>query len=83
MSKDTDHFLSRLLHIFRKPHITQRVLFKLLQSWQWKLDNGRFSGTVLIDLSKACDCILQELIIAKLECYGAYKRTLKATTGLP
>ena len=53
------------------------ALFKLLQSWQQVLDNGVFIGTILMDLSKAYDCIRYNLLIAKLECYGADKARLR------
>ena len=53
-----------------KPHSTQHELFKILQSWQKKLDYGGFVGTTLMDLSKAYDCIPLELLVTKVECYG-------------
>ena len=34
------------------------------------IDNGGVSGTLLTDLSKAFDCILHDLFIAKLAAYG-------------
>jgi len=71
-----DTFLNNILCGFRKAHSTQHALFKLLQSWQTVLDNGGFVGTILMDLSKAYDCIPHDLLIAKLECYGIDKASL-------
>ena len=70
LSEYTESFLNHILCGFRKAHRTQHALFKLLQSWQKELDNGGFVGTILMDLSKAYDCIPHELLIAKLKCYG-------------
>ena len=54
--------LNHILCNFRKAHSTQHALFKLIQSWQKELDNGGFVGTILVDLSKAYDCIPHELL---------------------
>ena len=70
-------FLDEVLCGFRKAHNTQHALFKLLQSWQKLLDCGGFVGTILMDLSKAYDCMPHELLIAKLHCYGVNKTSLK------
>ena len=76
LSEHADTFLNNILCGFRKAHSTQHALFKLLSSWQSVLDNGGFIGTILMDLSKAYDCISHELLIAKLECYGLSKNSL-------
>ena len=65
-----EHFLNQLLCGFRKAHSTQHALFRLLQKWQKELDSGGFIGTILMDLSKAYDCLPHDLLIAKLEAYG-------------
>ena len=77
LSKYSENFLSHILCGFKKAHSTQHVLFKLFQSWQKELDNGGFVGTILMDLSKAYDCIPHELPIAKLKCYGTGKGSLR------
>ena len=61
-----EHFLNQLLRGF----ITQHALFKLLQKWQKELDSGGFICTILMDLSKAYDCLPHNLLITKLEAYG-------------
>ena len=56
---------SDLLCGFRNGFSTQVTLIKLLQKWQQSLDNKEIIGTVLIDLSKAYDCIQHDLLLAK------------------
>ena len=71
------HFLSHIFCGFIKAHSTQHALFKLFQSWKKELYNGEFLGTILMDLSKAYDCIPHELLIAKLKCYGIGNGSLR------
>ena len=58
------NFLSELLCGFRKAHSTQHALFRLLQKWQAERDSGSYVGTILMDLSKAYDCLSHDLLIA-------------------
>ena len=67
---------SNFLCGFRKGHSTQHALFRLLASWQKSLDKGEIVGTVLMDLSKAYDCLPHDLLIAKLEAYGVGFKSL-------
>ena len=55
---------------FRKGYSTQHALLNLLKNWQKTLDRSGVLGTVLIDLSKAYDCLPHDLLIAKLSAYG-------------
>ena len=71
-----DQYLNSLLCGFRKAHSTQHALFRLLQEWQNELDKSGFVGTILMDLSKAYDCLPHDLLIAKFEAYGIGKSGL-------
>ena len=48
----------------------------LQQRWQNELDNSGLMGTIVMDLSKAYDCLPHDLIIAKFEAYGLSKSSL-------
>ena len=76
LSNHTKYLLSQILCGFRKARETQNAIFRLLQSWQRALDESGYVGTVLIDLSKADDCIPHELLIAKIKVYGLHKNIL-------
>ena len=81
LSEYSESFLNHILCGFRKAHSTQHALFKLFQSWQKELDKGGFVGTILMDLSKAYDCIPHELLIAKLKCHGIGNGNLRLLLG--
>ena len=44
--------------------------YRLIEKRKSALDNKNFVGSVLMDLSKASDCIPNDLLIAKLHAYG-------------
>ena len=55
-------FFNRILCGFRKAHSTQHASFELLTSWQTSLRRDGFVGFILIDLSKAYDCLKDDLL---------------------
>ena len=69
--------LSNLLCGFRAKYSTQHALINLLQRWQHCLDKSNSIGAILMDLSKAFDCLPHDLLIAKLQAYGFGKASLK------
>ena len=69
--------LSSHLCGFRKKYSTQHALFLLLKNWQTCLDKNGYVGTLLLDLSKAYDCLPHDLLLAKLEAYGFGKKSLR------
>ena len=61
---------SNLLCAFRENHSSQHALLRLIELCRKGLDKKGIVGMVLMDLSKAFDCLPHDLLIAKLEAYG-------------
>ena len=65
-----ENYLSVYLTAYRKNFSSQHMLIRLIESWKKQLDSSNVVGAVLMDLSKAFDCIPHDLLIAKLHAYG-------------
>ena len=65
-----NRFLSKLVSAHRSGYSTNYILIRLIEIWRHTLDNNLFAGAVLMDLSKAFNCIPHDLLIAKLHAYG-------------
>ena len=71
-----ESFLSIFISAYRKKYSTNSVLIRLIETWRVNLDNKKFVGAVLMDLSKAFDCVPHDLLIAKMHAYAFYLDTL-------
>ena len=69
--------LSSILCAFKKGHSTQHALFRVIEMLRRCIDKGGVTSMVLMDLSKAYDCLPHDLLIAKLEAYGFGLDSLK------
>ena len=61
---------------YRKLCNSQHILIRLTEESKPQLDKNKIVGAVLLDLSKAFDCIPHDLLIVKRDAYGFDKEAL-------
>ena len=62
---------------FRKGHGCQTVLLRVLEDWRQALDNNLYTAAILMDLSKAFDCLPHNILLEKLSAYGLSSNSVK------
>jgi hypothetical protein len=64
------HIFILFLSAFRKGYGCQTALLKVIEDWKKALDQNKYVAAILMDLSKAFDCLPHDLLILKLKTYG-------------
>jgi hypothetical protein len=65
-----ENIFHTFLCTFRKGHGCQTTLLRLLEDWKTALDKNRYVAAILMDLSKAFDCVPHDILLCKLSAYG-------------
>ena len=55
----------------------QHCLVSMIEKCKENMDNGRAFGDLMTDLSKAFGCLHNELLIAKIDDYGFYLKSMR------
>ena len=71
------NILSKYQRRFQKKLSFQHSILAMFEKWKKILDNGGSCGALLVDLSKAFDCIVHDISLAKLSAYGFDYNSLK------
>ena len=70
LSSHFENIFHSFLAAFRPSFGCQTTLLRLVEDWKRALDENLDVGAILMDLSKAFDCLPHDLIIEKLKAYG-------------
>ena len=71
----TNAILNPGMSAFRSGYGCQHVLLNFTEDWRMAIEQRKHTGALLVDLSKAFDCLPFSLTIAKLAAYGCSERT--------
>ena len=77
IDRHTKDILPKYQEGFRKRFSSHHSLLAILVKWKKVLDNAGSCGALLVDLPKVFDCIVHDLLLAKLSTYGFDYNSLK------
>ena len=72
----SQHF-NLYLSAFRPGYGCQNMLLRIIEDWKQALDDNKYIAAILMDLSKAFDCLPHELRLLKLKTYGLSDSAVK------
>ena len=81
MATFMDKYFFKLQCGFRKGYSTQQCLTALIEKWKSTVDSGKSFRALLTDLSKAFDCLLHAVLLAKLNAFGFSLSALRFTSS--
>ena len=61
---------NKFLCAFRRGYGCQTTLLRLIEDWKEALDKNMYVAAILMDLSKAFDCLPHNILLSKLAAYG-------------
>ncbi|MCU7801455.1 MAG: reverse transcriptase family protein, partial [gamma proteobacterium symbiont of Lucinoma myriamae] len=70
LSSHFENIFDQYLCAFRKGHGCQTTLLRLIEDWKVALDKNEYVAAILMDLSKAFDCLPHDILLSKLSAYG-------------
>ena len=71
-----DNIFNPFLAAFRSGFGCQSTLLRVIEDWKTALDKNEYLAAILMDLSKAFDCLPHDLLLLKLKAYGLSKPSL-------
>ena len=72
-----ENIVHTFLCAFRKGHGCQTTLLRLLEDWKTALDKNQYVAAILMDLSKAFDCLPHDILLCKLSAYGLSPKSVE------
>ena len=70
------------LSAFRPGYGCQSTLLRIIEDWKQALDDNKYVAAILMDLSKAFDCLPHDLLLLKLKYYGLSEKCSKINEKL-
>ena len=77
LSEHFNKIFHNFISAFRPAHGCQTVLLRIVEDRKEALDKDMYVGAVLMDLSKAFDCLPHDLLVEKLEAYAVFQGSCK------